>query len=161
MKFTDLKTTQKGRIGERIVRGLLDRWGWRYKEAPNRSHLIDFVAVTARGEHLGVEVKTYPRRAFKKDTGIDAADFEKYSNMGMDAILIFVDQFEGCIYGQRLSNIKDHAFREGWKVYFPLERMQPIRRLSASELKQLARYPLSTHYVNTKRHFIRESAKAG
>ena len=160
MKFTDLKTTKKGRIGERIVCELLEKWRWRYKEAPNRSHLVEFVAETSRGERVAVEVKTYPRRAFKFDTGIDAADFEKYSNMRMDVILIFIDQFERCIYGQRLSNLQSGLHHKG-KVYFRLDKMRLIRWLTVSELRQLSKHKISACYEGRERYFMKHRVKAG
>lgn len=165
MNFADLKTTKKGRIGERIVRGLLEQWNWSYKEAPNRSHAIDFMAINCEGDCIGVEVKTYPRRASKLDTGIDGADFTKYrqlrTNRCKDVLLIFIDQFERCIYGQWLSVLEQAAYREGGKVYFKLDRMRRVRWLTAAELSELSKYPLSAYYHGRSPFFGSDGMRPG
>jgi hypothetical protein len=153
MLFSELPTTKKGDIGEAIIKRILSGWNWQYKPAPPCAHVIDFEAVTDKGEALAVEVKTYPRRAYTNDTGIDAADFETYTGLDTDVLLIFVDQFERCIYGERLSRLSAFAQYDGAKVYFPLHLFRVVRKLKPSELKQLNKYPISPIYRRTARFF--------
>lgn len=156
--FHKLKTTKKGAIGERIIEQFLQKWRWRYKAAPKQSHLVDFRAVTDKGEAVAVEVKTYPRRATRNDTGIDAADHKKYMAMECRVLLLFVDQFEQMIYGQWLDQLHVTA-QDGNKVYFHLSYMKLVRALQAHEQAALSKYALDSRYKRTERYFSTQRVK--
>ncbi|WP_293571877.1 hypothetical protein [Phaeodactylibacter sp.] len=150
--FKKLRTTKKGRIGELIVKKLFDKWGWQYKEAPNRAHGIDFRVITHRGERIGVDAKTYPRRACCQDNGIDYADFRKYLRFNGRVLLIFIDQYEGMIYGQYLDELKQRL-RVKDKVYFRLSDMTVVRPLTEKEQKRLSKYKLPDFYAEADSFF--------
>lgn len=151
--FKKLETTKKGRIGELIVKKLFDKWGWQYKEAPNRAHGVDFRVITHRGEKIGVDAKTYPRRACCHDTGIDYADFKKYLRFNGPVLLIFIDQYERMIYGQYLSKVLQKRLRVKDKIYFRLSDMKPVRALTEKEQKQLSKYKLPDFYAEADSFF--------
>ncbi len=152
-RFKKLRTTKKGRIGELIVKKLFDKWGWQYREAPNRAHGIDFRVITHKGKKIGVDAKTYPRRACCHDTGIDYADFLKYRRFNGDVLLIFIDQFEGMIYGQYLEKMLQKRLRIKNKVYFRLSDMTVVRPLTEKEQKQLKKYKLPDFYAEAESFF--------
>lgn len=137
--FTQLRTTRKGAIGERIARRLLERRGWTvYKPArDNTPHPIDFLVFRPGRPVMAVDVKTYPRRRHYSDTGIDSADWYAYKSFSCPVSLIFVDEVQRSVYGATISTLEPLARSEGLKTYFPLDAMTVISTLTAEELAQL------------------------
>lgn len=156
MKFVEMATTKKGGIGEAIILEMLRRRGYVVYPAPDedRGHLVDFFTYNPKeGTAALIEVKTYPRRAFHQDTGIDEADLWKYSRQCLPVILFFVDEVEECIYCARLEDLAPYATLEGGKAYFPLHLFRVVRRLTPAELARIRKHPTQVAYRNVKRFF--------
>ena len=152
--FTDCLHT--GAIGETIVADYLTSAGhYVYTSYAAGSHPFDYVVTDSTGVPQYVaEVKTYPRRAFFNDTGIDAADWDKYAHIAprMPLRLYFVDFFERCCYSIDLSEARKVAKRDAGKVYFPLSVCRFEFWLTPDQLSAIAPGRLD-RYANTKRYF--------
>ena len=159
MSFLNLRTTRKGATGERIIEQWIKAKGWQYEAAPDRAHKVDF-HVNMDGEQIAIEVKTYARRYSSTDTGIDVKDYSTYYHMHVRVLLLFVDPFEGAIYGQWVNRLAVDSSGAG-KVYFRLHQFKLLRALTASEQAELSKYPLPGNYAHTRRYFTgkRQAAK--
>jgi hypothetical protein len=139
--FKALQTTQKGDIGERIVLGLLNCWGFRVYHPGEGSHPIDFLAIDRAGKLTAVDVKTYPRLHSRDQTGIDLADYQSYTRLSKTlqapVKLFFVDEVEGIVYGQRLDELSHYRTERNGKVYFPLSQMVVAKTLTDAEVLEL------------------------
>jgi len=167
--FLQLPTTRKGYAGEAIAKNVIRRAGWTiYESTADVPHLVDFLCHKA-GRLIAVDVKTYPRRASYPDTGIDARDFDKYREFAaahnIPVHLVWVDEIEQAVYGNRLAHLARHATQDGGKVYFPLEAMKLHRHLFPDELDRLrdAGAVDEERYRTCERHFLwpRLQARAG
>ncbi|MEL7246919.1 MAG: hypothetical protein AAFO03_00820 [Bacteroidota bacterium] len=138
--FKQLKTTRKGEYGEEIVQELLIGWGFTIYPAPEEAHPVDFLT-WKEGELTAIDVKTYPRYFSSESTGIDRADYRTYKNLStayrLPVKLFFVDQFEGAVYGHRLSYLEPFKQHRDGKVCFPLSAMQYVRPLTDEEVNRL------------------------
>lgn len=156
--FTDCLHT--GAIGETIVSDYLTSTGHHvYSSCAAGSHPIDFYVTDCTGvPQYAADVKTYPRRAYFNDTGIDASDWEKYAHIAprMPVRLYFVDSFECCCYSADLSEAGKVAKQEGGKVYFPLSVCRFEFWLTSAQLASIAPRRLD-RYANTKRYFADNS----
>lgn len=170
MSFTQLHTTVKGYAGEGIASGAIERAGWTiYSSQADRPHLVDFICYKPGADLFACDVKTYPRRWCCPDTGIDGRDFEKYQDFeretGMPVHLVWIDEIEQAMYGNRLRYLARHAREEGRKVYFPLEAMRLHRHLFPDEMEQIRAVSTTdvTRYQNTELFFpwARVQAMAG
>lgn len=141
MKWAAMKTVKKGYIGEQIARGILERKGLIiYSCDQDRPHVVDFYCQYPGKDLFAVEVKTYPRQYAYTRTGIDSKDFTTYLDLwkrGIEVLIFFVDQYEQCVYQQRISVLKNFKQPGGDKVYFPLGCMKLLRKLTKGELKRL------------------------
>jgi len=139
MRFEDLTTTRKGAIGERIVREFLTAREMIVYQVNDNSHPVDFIVIDQRNELFFAEVKTYPRRSIKPDTGIDKADWYKYAQLASNGVLwlFFVDEIEGCCYVASFEDLQREHSTEGEKVYFPLSVFKVLFTLSRDDLKEI------------------------
>ena len=139
MRFEELTTTRKGAIGERIVKRFLVSRGLTIYQVDKQPHPIDFMVMNEKSEPYFVEVKTYPRRINKLDTGIDLADWYKYLQIGLKSVvwLFFVDEIEGCCYVSSLSDLHSNNIIEGGKIYFPLGSFRVLFWLDRKHLIEI------------------------
>lgn len=150
--FHDLRTARKGEAGERIVRQILEARGWTVYSAPDGPHPIDFIAWN--GERwIAADAKTYPRRACCLDTGIDAQDYRKYQRLPFPVLLFFVDSIEQAIYAAFLEELAGERTEAHGKVFFPLERLKIVRRLSPSELRAIGAEKEPERYQGIRKYF--------
>ena len=157
MRFEELATTRKGDIGERIVKSYLTKREMTIYSTDSGPHPIDFVAIDQAGKLFFVEVKTYPRRAKKSDTGIDLADWYKYAEIERIGVvwLFFIDEFEGCCYVCSLSDLKRNNTTQGEKIYFDLSLFKVLFWLDRGDLNEIRKASKVNmeQYKGTKRHF--------
>jgi len=158
MKFTDLSTAKKGRKGELLVRAYLKTRNVVIYEPDIGPHPCDFIIYSRKeGAFFHVDAKTYPRRYSRPETGIDLADWIKYQQLSEAAqtvfYLIFVDVFEGKMYGATIDRLVDTAHAEGDKIYFPLSRFTELKTLTREELEQLPGIKNAERYSRVKRYF--------
>lgn len=156
--FRNLKTTQRGKVGERIVREHLKEKGWCvYAPSFDGSFPVDGFALRSKEGGFDVvvfEAKTYPRRFAHSQTGIDLADFYTYKEIAqtLPLTIMFVDAFERCIYALNFREHSEKGVHEGGKVYFELEGMKKMRDLTRAELNSIG-WIESASYRNVKRFF--------
>jgi hypothetical protein len=159
MNFTALKTTRKGTAGEAIARAYFI--GKEYQPfAPDFDgpHLIDFLIWNPNRRTLtAVDVKTYARRFAAPQTGLDTADYKTYKafeqDKGVKVYLMFVDAFEGAIYGAYLSDLGEPTAVSPGKVYFSLERVKLLDWLTPEDLATLAPIKEPERYRRVKPYF--------
>lgn len=142
MKWQDKKETKKGNIGEEIIKNMLREQGYvLYEPKDDLPHLIDIFCHHIEKDLVCVEVKTKRRRANRQDTGFETRHYKEYIRLlerhRLDTFIAFVDDFEGCIYGQKLSHLMQFENEYKGQVYFPLEQMDFIQWLSEEEIKAL------------------------
>lgn len=136
--FTDLPTTRRGEIGERLVLDRLRKQGYVIYPAPPAAHLVDaFAWREGLTDAVAIEVKTYPRRRCCEDTGVDAADWSRYTAMSTRVLLFFVDVVQRSIYYADVVDLEPCAAHEAGKVYFPLFLFQTFDRLTNNEIEIL------------------------
>ncbi|MTB50066.1 hypothetical protein [Lewinella sp. W8] len=172
MKFTDLPTTKRGDVGERIVYDHLRAKGCHIYEPEDGPHPIDRFMVARDGQCFAFDVKTYRRQFTRPYTGIDAPDFEKYTSLrGVTVLLFFVDAFERCIYWIKINPEGHRApsdepatgnglIYEHRKVYFPLSDMTVLRALTDEELRELGPQDRPERYEYTRPYFLTDKAQA-
>lgn len=159
MSWHNKKEVKLGNIGERIVRELIEKYGYvHYGAFTNAPHLIDFFCLRDGKDLFCIEVKTKKRMAKMDYTGFNTRHFEEYKNLcdihNVDLIIIFVDDFEECIYSAKLSEIREHGKEFAGVTVFPLSLMKFIRRLTKDELIELNEsYTANYNYDNTERFF--------
>lgn len=157
--FADLATAKQGAAGEAIALQYFARRGYiPYPVGVDGPHPVDFmVCDPASGKFIAVEVKTYPRLFSAEKTGIDSADYKAYIELerknGIDLWLLFVDAFEGGIYGAFLSHLRPGSELAHGKRYFPLARFSRLHTLTPAELATLEPIPHPNKYRFTKRVF--------
>lgn len=140
-KFTELRTTRKGTSGEAIARAYFINKGYKpYAPDFDGPHPIDFLVFNPKkGSLTAIDVKTYPRRYVAAQTGIDTADYNSYKAFedqhDIKVFIIWVDAFERAIYGAYLSDLGNPVATTTGKVYFGLERVQLLKRLSVNEVE--------------------------
>lgn len=99
------------------------------------------------------DIKTKPRRFAYPDTGIDIRTFDEYmkksKEINLEFLLIFVDESSKKIYGNLLSELtKEIEIHHNNKIikyplihkgiiYFPLEKMKNIDKLTDLEAEQI------------------------
>lgn len=136
--FSRLRTTKKGKVGEKIIKGILKERGLFVYVPESGSHPFDFMCSLNGAHFFAVEVKTYPRLHSRPQTGIDRKDWIGYTGAlektGVDCVLFFVDQFEELIYYRKISDLIQYAQVQRKKVYFPLGAFKIERKLTQSEL---------------------------
>jgi hypothetical protein len=159
--FLQLKTSLKGAIGERIVDELMRRRGWRFQawdKESGGSHTHDRTVFDPADRRLfGVEVKTYPRRAFRFDTGVNKEHYFEYCRLddsGLDVLILWADEEIGTVYGNFISQLRrEHRnprLRDrgisyprvepsvtGEKVYFSMHLMKKYGELTAAEIQEI------------------------
>ncbi|OAV44724.1 hypothetical protein [Lewinella sp. 4G2] len=158
-RFIELPTTQKGTAGERIAaRWFIDRGYLPYGPAFTGAHPVDNVLLSPfTGRVTAVEVKTYPRRYASAENGIDAADLTSYTEFAewykLPVYIVWIDQYERRAYGALLRDLAPHARPDGDKVYFSLQLMQVIFKLTLQQVSQLPPLPHPNAYARARRFF--------
>lgn len=151
INFNQLQTTQKGKIGENIVRKWLEDKGWIiYEAVTEKAHAFDKLAIKDKNQMVLVEVKTKARRTYYPDTGIDIRSYESYKLLSekhnLPVWLFFVDEMIGEIYGNKLSFLeekvktsdgREYPLKQGGIIYFPLERMYKIAVLDTNKVLEI------------------------
>ena len=158
--FAQLTTTRRGTVGEDIAKAFFVRRGCvPFGPAVDGSHPIDLTLLTPKGDLVLVDVKTYPRRYVRPETGIDQPDWQTYQhlamrNPGIVVYLLFVDAFERAMYGGRVEELSSCARPEGGKVYFPLGALQHVSCLSAEEVRRIGPPKDATRYRHVTPYYI-------
>ncbi len=149
---------QIGDIGEIIVRNYFKKKGWVvYGQAFKGAAPVDGYAtrfVEGKADVIAFEVKTYPRRFSYPKTGIDIADFYTYREISyaVPLTILFVDPFEKCIYALPFRDNHEKGRFEDGKVYFDLELMKRLTKLTNEDLAAIGWRP-TAHYINVQKYF--------
>ena len=155
--WDDKREVKKGQIGERIIKSFLENKGY-IVYTPNTAgaHAFDFLAIKDKEKAIIAESKTYPKRKFYNDTGIDIENYEKYKiiseNHNMPVFLFFIDDVKNEIYGNWLSELEKECYdgkikyplkengKTGIKIYFSLNSMRHIAFLRDDEIKEIRQF---------------------
>jgi hypothetical protein len=149
----------KGSVAEQEVVAYLERRGYRvYRAVTPGSHPFDFLAISPSNRVYIVECKAKASRNHYPDTGIDEKHYKTYKALsdalGVEVILIFVDEKVGRVYGHRLSVLDKprriqhegrlirypltEQYANGVRIrYFPICAMVHLFNLAASTQKRL------------------------
>lgn len=158
-RFQDLPTTRKGTAGEKIVKEILRRKGYKaFNPGWDDSFPVDFVVMKQDGGAVNfiglVDAKCFPRCHSYPRTGFDKKDFDTYVGLlkFLPVTIVFVDGFEEMAYALPLSlEHKNATFSHG-KAWFELSVMTPLCKLSAADLRAI-KYNPTPHYQGTKKIF--------
>ncbi len=141
----------KGQLGERIVKGILERKGFIvYRPETDGSHAFDILAIKDKRRCIAIDVKAKARRTAFPDTGINQRHFEVYQQFSLRHLmpfwLFFVDESMLEIYGNTLDELEKPRTVAGRKYpmvsktafgvdirYWPLEAMIKIDNLNCSQ----------------------------
>lgn len=164
VNWQNKKTTKKGNIGEDIIRAMLRRQGYViYEPVDDAPHLIDIFCHHVEKDLICIEVKTKRRRANWQDTGFDTRHYKEYirllENHRLDTFIAFVDDFEGCIYGQKLSHLMQFESEYKGQVYFPLSEMQFVHKLSGEQIKELRKLTTERYDYSKVRKFFDQGVR--
>jgi len=117
----------KGYVAEQEVVAYLEKRGYRvYRAVTAGSHPFDFLAISPSNRVYIVECKAKAARNHYPDTGIDETHYKTYKalseDLGVEVILIFVDEKQGRVYGHRLSVLDTPRWIEhkGRVIQYPL-----------------------------------------
>lgn len=152
---------KKGNIGEEIILEYLESKDFIvYKSITDGAHLIDYFGLYGNKDVYSFEVKTKRRRAFFPDTGFEYRHWQEYLKLNdkynINIFFFFVDDFEKCIYGNWLSELKNEVkiIANGEQVVFPLKNMKKIANLSKEDIIKLRSYTTENYsYENIEKYF--------
>jgi hypothetical protein len=159
MNWEDRKEVRKGNIGERILRELFEVDGYIcYRVITDGPHLIDYFLHKEDKEIMAAEIKTKRRRAKYPDTGVNTRNFREYErladNHNMRIKIIFVDDHERAIYGEWFDELRKFAYEHGAQTYFPLDKMEFVRKLTDAEVEELKKYTTENYdYTSVPKFF--------
>ena len=157
MNWHDKYETQKGDLGELILKNELEKRGWNVMaNVTEKAHCFDFVAIRNKKEMKIAEVKTKARLGKYRATGVDVRHWNEYLNISntynMDLILCFVDEHpdEESVYCASLKKLAEKKIIEGkeypnteiakGKILFHLSEMSVIAKLDKEQLTQLRKF---------------------
>jgi len=157
--FEELTTTQKGTVGEDIVKSYLASKGWIiYDTNYKGAHPFDFMYASADKQKIFLaDVKTKKRFDFRKKglhvTGIDTRHFKQYQHLqneyNNDFVLFFVDELEGSVYCNLISNLELASYevtdKRSTKTIFNLDDMMEVCKLTSNEIDILNRLSSGNH----------------
>ena len=99
---------KKGDIGESLIRKyLLSKGYFLYDNSNEGPHPCDNIATKWDMNFRPLDIKTYPRRCYYADTGINYSHFLTYfeANKDIPFYIIFVDDISKKVYGNKLTNL--------------------------------------------------------
>lgn len=143
--FSQLRTTRLGKLGESIVKELMEKQGYiSYAPTEDKAHPFDTLYATPDKKNIFiVEVKTKPERVLHSDTGINESHFRDYRNIAekynLDVYLLFVDHDRKAIYGNLLSEL--WIGRDVWDEKAKRKQHYPWAQKSTSDGKTIIYYP--------------------
>jgi hypothetical protein len=169
VKFENLASYRKGRIGEQIVDDWLIADAWvPYRPQEGVAHPFDRLMASRDKQRLCiVEVKTKPHRNAYMDTGINRSHFGDYGRVtikhDVPLFLAFVDENTRSIYGNWWTELlrtreadresarhgcTSYPWFHGGQVYFQLAIMRTIKHLNDQQCGEL-RALRKTAWVDT------------
>ena len=142
MNFMDKTESKKGAFGESLVDDILENRFSIYTPKDHDSpHPIDRLMVDKNThEVFGLDVKSKSKRKLHDDTGIDMRHYKTYFdiNKTLKVFLIFVDEDNQKIYGNKLDNLLlDKARKEYGIVYFKISDMKHLGDISDEDAATL------------------------
>lgn len=107
-EFEKLTTTQKGNIGESVVREFLESKNFVcYVPITEKAHAFDFLAIRDKTQAIAAEVKTKARMSCYPATGFDERNYKYYKEFSLKhkipIFIFFVDEHTGKVYGNWLA----------------------------------------------------------
>ncbi len=164
--WNDKEQVKKGNVGEKIIKLFLEKKGFIiYKPETEDKHAFDILAVKNKDLIIIAEVKSYPRRNYYEDTGLNLEHYQEYKNIinkyNLPIFLFFVDEMKGEIYGNWLTKLElpykinkltyplIQKGSTGDRIYFPLCHMITIDKLTNDEIKALKKHSTRKYeYLN-------------
>lgn len=148
-------TVKKGDLGEFLVdKFLMSKGMIPYHPNINIAHPFDRLVASKNKKIICiVDIKTKARRNYYPDTGIDKKHYDEYTFLmkkyNIPVFLFFVDEMEGCIYGNYLhilsqptdikykNKLLKYPLEQNGIIYFPLCLMRNIAKLDENEIQKL------------------------
>jgi len=154
---------EKGDIGEELVRRALRKKNYMLAFfEPGQAHPCDNIVTKWNMEFRALDIKTYPRRFYYPDTGINYSHYLKYIKIKDPFYLIFVDDIEKKVYGNSLFELNkkttvnevSYPFMQGSgdkkRIYFPLQNMEFYFGLPDDFCKELRGKSGGSYYDKNK-----------
>jgi len=166
------ESVKKGNRGEDIVYNILCEKGYLvYKYEQDKRHIIDFVVFNTEVHRIRfVDIKCKPARRKFPDTGFDIKSLEEYKLiMDIAPVYIFwVDEAKKEVYYQDLEELLkpilikhndielDYPIFSKNIVYFPLEKMKHLCKISDEQAKQIRKYSnISEKYCKVNENILK------
>ena len=143
---------KKGNIGEELVDEYLHKKGvLTYSCKLQGPHTFDRLCII-NSQIFIIDVKCKPSRNYYPDSGFDIITYNKYKEIikenNLDFFIFFVDEKSKQIYGSTLDKLeksikvgrKTYPSRENEIIYFPLQNMKKICRISEENSQRIKRY---------------------
>lgn len=155
---------RKGAVGERIMKGLIERNGWvTYQPTTQgKAHHFDMMATFQKERAIALDVKAKARLNKWEATGVNLRHFTEYKQFSerhnMDFWLIFVDEELGEVYGNSLAALerpfiasdgytypRNMSWRPPIRIWHLDQMIRGIHHLSDEEVLELRRLSQRNH----------------
>ncbi len=150
MSWEDKQTVKKGNFGEIIVEEHLKNKGLiPYRPSYNGAHPFDFMCASLDKKNMViVDAKAKPRMNKRMMgeywTGIDKRHYDEYyflqAKYNVPVHLYFVDELEGRVYGNSLSELELSSMIKNYKVktiLFKMSDMIHVAYLTVHQINEL------------------------
>jgi Holliday junction resolvase len=151
MKFSQLKTTQKGELGESIIREYLEAKGWIVYNpvTENKAHYFDILATKNKQKVLAIDVKTKARLNNWNAQGIDLKHFKQYLKFTNDTNipfwLFFVDDKTGDVHCSDITKLTNGFSPCKEIIAWELKQMNHLFKITDEQIKELSKFDTRKH----------------
>jgi len=168
MTWHEKTTVKKGDLGESLVdQFLISRGMIPYCPNVGGAHPFDRLLASRDKKTICIaDVKAKARRNHYPDTGINKKNYDEYlfimEKYNVPVFLFFVDEMEGCIYGNYLNILRQpknveyknkilkYPLSQNTIIYFPLCLMRDICSLDEKNIEGLRRLSTRNHLYKVK-----------
>jgi hypothetical protein len=153
INFNDTPQAKKGKIGEDLIKKMLQDKGWiTYAPENEGAHYFDILAVLKKEKVIAIDVKTKARLNKWPAQGIDIRHYEQYMNFvettNVPFYLIFVDDKTGDIHAGELAKMNNFFYPNERIIAWPLSEMKLIGKLNDNYIAILSQYDTRTYEFN-------------
>ena len=156
MKFSELKTTKKGLLGEQIITKYLEDNGWVVYNpcTKDKAHYFDILATKNKKKVIAIDVKTKARLNNWNAQGIDYKHYKQYLKFTQDTSvpfwLFFVDDKTGQVHCSDITKLKDGFFPCSNIIAWRLSQMYFLFKISEEQILNISKLDTRNYNFNPK-----------
>ncbi len=156
MKFSELKTTKKGLLGEKIITKYLEKKGWIVYNptTKDKAHYFDILATKNKKKVIAIDVKTKARLNNWNAQGIDFKHYKQYLKFTKDTSvpfwLFFVDDKTGRVHCSDITKLKDGFFPCSSIIAWRLTQMYFLFKISEEDILNISKLDTRNYNFNPK-----------